>query len=180
MDIRLEPLAPGHFAGLHRVFDRVCRERRWLLFTEGGTLESASAYYRSVLDGGHIHRVALRGDEVLGWCDILGQAPETRRHVGLLGMALAPEARGQGLGRALIGAALAEADARGLRRVELSVHADNRAAQALYRRVGFETEGVLRGAWCLDGREADMLTMARRAAPGAGDAAVDSAAGGGR
>lgn len=62
---------------------------------------------------------------------------------GWFGIALAPEARGQGHGAAATQLALAHArDAMGLRKVKLTVRADNRAA-ALYLRLGFRHVGTL-------------------------------------
>ena len=49
-----------------------------------------------------------------------------------------PEAQGRGLGRALVEAALQRARERGCLRVELDVDEDNRAARALYARLGFD------------------------------------------
>jgi ribosomal protein S18 acetylase RimI-like enzyme len=48
------------------------------------------------------------------------------------------DAQGQGLGRALVEAALERARARGCGRVELDVDEDNAAARALYRGLGFD------------------------------------------
>ncbi|HWC86242.1 MAG TPA: GNAT family N-acetyltransferase [Solirubrobacteraceae bacterium] len=50
---------------------------------------------------------------------------------------VAPEARRQGLARALVERSLARARERGCRRVELDTDEDNRAALALYESVGF-------------------------------------------
>ena len=50
------------------------------------------------------------------------------------------EARGTGLGRALIAEAFDRARARGCRRVQLDVAEDNERAIAVYRRAGFGTE----------------------------------------
>ena len=49
-------------------------------------------------------------------------------------------ARGAGMGRALVEAAVARARSRGCRRIELDVNEQNEAALALYRACGFTTE----------------------------------------
>jgi GNAT superfamily N-acetyltransferase len=54
---------------------------------------------------------------------------------------VAEEARGAGLGRALLDLAIARARARGCRRVELDTTRDNEAALGLYRSVGFDDKG---------------------------------------
>ncbi|GAB2784718.1 hypothetical protein GCM10027040_08540 [Halomonas shantousis] len=48
-----------------------------------------------------------------------------------------PEARGGGLGRALLESLESEALARGAQRIQLEVRADNRVAMGLYRRMGY-------------------------------------------
>ena len=48
-----------------------------------------------------------------------------------------------------------------LHRVELTVFADNQAAQRLYRSFGFEVEGVLRDYALRDGVYVDTVSMAR-------------------
>lgn len=57
-------------------------------------------------------------------------------------IAVAPGARRQGLGRALMLTLLGEARRRGITTVFLEVRADNPGAQALYRMLGFEEIGV--------------------------------------
>ena len=52
-------------------------------------------------------------------------------------------ARGQGAGRALVQAAIEWAKAQACSEVEVSTGMDNTAAQALYRRLGFESEALL-------------------------------------
>ena len=55
---------------------------------------------------------------------------------------VAPEARGKGVGRALIEAAYAEADRRGATRTYWATQAKNATARALYDRLGVLTEFV--------------------------------------
>ncbi len=52
-------------------------------------------------------------------------------------------ARGQGAGRALIHAAIEWAKAQACSEIEVSTGMDNPAAQAFYRRLGFESEALL-------------------------------------
>lgn len=51
----------------------------------------------------------------------------------------------------------------GLRKVWLIVRKDNRHAQAMYLRLGFDFEGVLRDEYCVNGTYYDMVRMARLA-----------------
>jgi ribosomal protein S18 acetylase RimI-like enzyme len=52
------------------------------------------------------------------------------------------DARGSGLGRELVSAAIDRARERGCRRLELDTGADNAPAQALYRSLGFFESGI--------------------------------------
>jgi [ribosomal protein S18]-alanine N-acetyltransferase len=77
---------------------------------------------------------------------IVGNAGVTSRVTGVLslGMALLPEARGRGGGRALIEAVVEHARATGAHKVDLEVWTDNARAIAVYAALGFEVEGVRR------------------------------------
>ncbi|MCU0657071.1 MAG: ribosomal protein S18-alanine N-acetyltransferase [Polyangiaceae bacterium] len=59
-------------------------------------------------------------------------------------VAVDPARRREGLGRALVGAALVEARALGCERVLLEVRAGNEGARALYRGAGFTEDGLRR------------------------------------
>jgi ribosomal protein S18 acetylase RimI-like enzyme len=52
------------------------------------------------------------------------------------------DARGTGLGRTLVSAAIDRARERGCRRMELDTGADNAPAQGLYRSLGFQDHGI--------------------------------------
>jgi L-phenylalanine/L-methionine N-acetyltransferase len=85
-----------------------------------------------------------------------------RRHVMNLGIAVAPEAQGQGVGRALMQALLDYADRWGqVLRIELTVFVDNSRAIALYQALGFRVEGRHVGFALRDGQYVDALSMAR-------------------
>jgi len=68
----------------------------------------------------------------------------------ILTLAVVPQARGQGLGRALLHAAIAQSEALGAEAVFLEVGADNPHALALYAGLGFAKVG-LRNAYYTSG-----------------------------
>ena len=109
--------------------------------------------------------VAEREGTIVGNCGLhpLTLAPQVRRrHVASIGIAVAAEAQGQGIGSALMQAMCDYADRwLGLLRLELTVYVDNARAIALYRRFGFETEGRMRGYAMRDGELVDAFSMAR-------------------
>jgi ribosomal-protein-alanine N-acetyltransferase len=80
----------------------------------------------------------------------------------VLTLAVAPEARRQGIGSRLLAGVLGEAARRGCRTVFLEVAADNGAACALYRRSGFAETGRRPGYYATpDGRRIDAMVLAR-------------------
>jgi len=85
-----------------------------------------------------------------------------RRHAAMLGMGVADDLAGQGLGTALLEALLDAGDRwLDLHRIELTVHVGNDRAIRLYERHGFEREGILRDWAFRDGRYVDAVAMAR-------------------
>ncbi len=77
-------------------------------------------------------------------------------------MGVASAWQSKGVGSKLLATALDIADNwMNLHRVELTVYVDNEAAQGLYRKFGFETEGRLRNYAVRDGLFVDALSMAR-------------------
>ena len=111
--------------------------------------------------------VAVAPDNtVLGLVMLTVDSNPRRRHAGGLGIMVRTDCQGQGIGSALMNAALELADSwLMLRRVELEVYADNEGAIRLYQRFGFETEGRKRKAAVKDGAYADILVMARLRTP---------------
>lgn len=85
--------------------------------------------------------VAAVEDVVVGNLRIQVQHPHA---VGSLGMMVAKEHRGQGIGGQLLDDSLSWARQSGLYKVDLGVWPHNAAALALYRSRGFTVEGRLR------------------------------------
>ena len=158
--VEIVPIAQDHIESFHRALDFVARERRYLSFLEAPPLESTRAFILNNIKQGYPQLVAVSAGEVVGWCDIIPNQRPIHAHGGVLGMGLLPEFRGQGLGDRLIRQTLAAARVFGLSRVELSVRESNAGAIALYKRVGFEIEGLQRNATRVEGVYENVVLMA--------------------
>lgn len=105
--------------------------------------------------------VAVVDGRVVGSLGLeLGQGRQA--HTAHLGMMVHDGYQGQGVGTALMEAAIRLAEGwLAITRLELIVYTDNEPALALYRKFGFEIEGTLRDFAFRDGRYVDAYLMAR-------------------
>ncbi|MEM6310812.1 MAG: GNAT family N-acetyltransferase [Pseudomonadota bacterium] len=107
--------------------------------------------------------VAIFENEIVGMAS-LTRFEGRRSHVGIVGMGVHDSYVGNGLGTRLLTSLLEVADDWwALRRIELTVNADNARAIGLYERMGFEREGVLKDYALRGGALIDAVSMARLA-----------------
>ena len=98
------------------------------------------------------------GDEYVGQCSI-NQIYWPAKN-GRLFIVVRREAQGRGLGTAALRALFAIAWGElGLHKLWLIVRKDNRSAQAMYLKLGFDFEGVLTDEYCVADRYFDMVRM---------------------
>jgi putative acetyltransferase len=116
----------------------------------------------SATAGAELIIVAERGGRVVGNAGLHPLSQVRRSHAAHIGMSVAVDAQGQGVGTALMAALVDWADnwAR-LLRLELTVFTDNAGAIALYKKFGFQIEGTHRAYALRNGVFADVLAMAR-------------------
>ncbi|MEP7058405.1 MAG: GNAT family N-acetyltransferase [Caldimonas sp.] len=107
--------------------------------------------------------VAELQGEVVGMASLHPASPsQRRRHAMKLGIAVAPAAQGQGVGRTLMAALCDYADNwSGTLRIELDVYTDNPGALRLYEKFGFVIEGTHRNYALRNGAYVDSYSMAR-------------------
>ena len=147
------------------LFRSVVEEERFFMVSAeecARTLASQEAHIRHhVLERDSCIVVGLVGPLLVGQISIRSGAYLRTRHVGTIEMFVAKEFRGGGIGSKLLSVALKWCKKRSsLRKIDLSVFADNRAAVELYRKFGFEEEGRLKGAYReVDNRLRDNILM---------------------
>lgn len=110
--------------------------------------------------------VATTGEQVIGYAGLM----TVRREADVQTLAVAPGARGAGVGSRLLDALLAEAGERSCSRVTLEVAATGEDAQRLYRARGFEVIGRRTAYY---GEGVDALIMRLRLAVDAASATAE-------
>ena len=159
-DVRVLPIAEEFIAGFRECLDSVAHERLYLGLVEAPGLDAVREFVQANIANDLPQFVAVEGDTVVGWCDILPEKLAGFAHCGELGMGVRKAWRGRGIGRRLLQATLDKAREKNLERVELEVYASNQAAVELYKRTGFVVEGEKRKGRKLDGKYDDVVCMA--------------------
>jgi ribosomal protein S18 acetylase RimI-like enzyme len=159
MNHAILPTTIKHVDDFWRVLDNVARERHYLAFLEGPTLEKLRDFVQENIKNESPQFLALVNDQVVGWCDIMRIDRPVSLHCGVLGMGILKEYRNQGIGKNLIKAALQKAQSSGFTRVELTVRENNIHALALYEKFGFCVEGVKRNGVRIDGAYENLIFM---------------------
>jgi len=111
-----EVMSPKAF---RHVFKELMRDRELYVYEEGGMIVAALTVTRGTMRMSHVASLGT--------------------------IAVHFDAHGTGVGAAFLSQILAQLAAEGIRRVDLTVDADNPGAIAFYESMGFHEEGVLRG-----------------------------------
>ena len=117
-------------------------------------------------DAAHLpgHRlVAELFDEVVGWA-ALSPASKRRCYAGVAenSVYVTRDARGHGIGRTLLEALIADAEAAGIWMIQTSIFPENRASLALHERCGFRVVGTRERIAKRDGIWRDTVFLERR------------------
>jgi len=102
--------------------------------------------------------VPAEGEGVLGYSVCWTVADESH----LLNIAVRPDARGRGVGSALLGECIRRGVRAGAGRIHLEVRAGNVPALRMYEREGFSFQGIRRGYYADTGEDAVLLSRELR------------------
>lgn len=159
-EFKIIPITMAYLEGFRAAVDSVARERKYLSFLEGPPFAMSKTFVETNIQENWPHVVAIVDDSVVGWCDITSLHRPVYAHCGELGIGIIAQYRGQGIGKALMQAALQEAKKKGLERIELTVFEKNETAIALYHQFGFVIEGKKCKAVKIDNQYDDLICMA--------------------
>jgi L-amino acid N-acyltransferase YncA len=155
----IRPAEPGDAEAVAAIYNRGIAERQATFETRARRLHDVAAW----LDEGRPFLVATGDDgTVLGFARV---SPYSVRKayagVGEHGVYVAVEARGRGVGKALLEALAEAAEAAGYHKLTSRVFTTNAASLALHRSAGFTEVGIQRRHGRLDGEWKDTVLVER-------------------
>ncbi len=164
-DFIVRPAHPDDAAQLTRLAEAVSAEpEAWLISADGEwrSVGDERRYLKAVRRFPHAAVfVAERADgELVGRLSLARDAHPASAHVADLGLMVAADARRQGVGWALLEAAVEWARGAGVRKLELHVFPWNEPAIRLYEKFGFEREGFRKAHYRRAGEDVDAILMA--------------------
>jgi RimJ/RimL family protein N-acetyltransferase len=152
---------------LTRLAEMVSAEpEAWLISADGEwrSVGEERRYLKAVRRYAHATVVVAERDDgaIVGRLSVSRDQHPASTHVADLGLMVAKGARRQGVGRALLDAAVDWARSAGVRKLELHVFPWNEPAIQLYEAFGFEREGYRKGHYRRAGEDVDAILMAYR------------------
>jgi RimJ/RimL family protein N-acetyltransferase len=105
--------------------------------------------------------VAEDDGKLVGYMFVIGGTARRTRHSAYLVVGILAEYRGQGVGTKLFEKLDVWAAQQQIHRLELTVVTRNKAALALYKKMGFAVEGTKRDSLLINGEYADEFYMAK-------------------
>ena len=105
--------------------------------------------------------IACEEERVLGYMIVQNDTPEKIVHRGYIVIGVHSDYRGKGVGKALFSFVLDWAKTVGLHRLELTVIKNNEVAVNLYKKMGFEIEGIKKDSLYIDKVYVDEYYMAK-------------------
>jgi RimJ/RimL family protein N-acetyltransferase len=167
VSFRVRPAEPGDAEPLTRLAEAVSAEPQGWLISTGGEWRSVGderRYLKALRRYPHAAVLVAERDDgaVIGRLSVSRDTHPASAHVADLGLMVAADARRQGVGRALLEAAVEWARGAGIRKLELHVFPWNEAAIALYDAFGFEREGYRKGHYRRADEDVDAILMAYR------------------
>lgn len=105
--------------------------------------------------------IAEAEKELIGYMFILGGGARRQRHTAYIVVGILEEHRGQGIGTRLFSEMNEWASDNNIHRLELTVVIDNKAGVALYKKMGFEIEGIKKDSLLINDKFYDEYYMAK-------------------
>lgn len=161
MSVSIRKIEIEDLKGFHTALSSVAKEGTFLLTVEPPPIERIEDFVKSNIKNNNAQYVCEVNGVIVGWADITPNSRQSMSHVGSLGMGLIKPYRGKGYGKKLLKNVIDHAWLQRLKRLELEVFSDNEIAVNLYKKMGYEVEGIKKYARLYNGIYQDIVVMAQ-------------------
>jgi L-amino acid N-acyltransferase YncA len=161
MEFRVRRATEADAEAIVEVLEGIVAERTYTAIENPWSAEKQRQYLLSLSPREAFHVAEIEERTVLGYQSLELYSPilHSMAHVAQLGTFLRPDARRQGVGRALFQASLKFAGERDFSKIVIQVRSSNSGAQAFYRQLGFRECGRLSRQVRTPEREDDEIIM---------------------
>ena len=134
----------------------------FLYFAPGeDTIEEDRARFLERLKSSRVVAAITEDGLVVGQCWLIKSKSPKLAHVAGMGIAVAKEYQGRGIGRALVEKAEDVARSTGVVKIEVEVVAENTPSLSLFRKMGYQEEGVRKEKFNYRGRLVDVVLLGK-------------------
>lgn len=153
---------------MQKYINEISKERTYISFQgEQLSFDEENDYLikqlKKIQDKKSVQLLVFYHDDLIAMSDVnLDQ--KNHSHIGIFGISLKKEFRGEGVGKILMKKVIGEAkkDIRNLKIICLGCFASNTKACEMYRSFGFKEYGFLPGGVMYQGREGDYIEMYKK------------------
>lgn len=148
MEVVVREAIPDDAAEVLKHLEKTATETGFMTLGAEGTgisvAEEKEQLARLYASKNNVLYVALMGEEVIATASIKSDSSPKLQHIGELGIVIAKDYWGLGLGTAMMEELIYWAKESGvMKRLELTVQARNERARTLYERMGFTLEAIM-------------------------------------
>ncbi len=126
----------------HSMINQIKDEEKYLFYTLRFSVESTSDYIKQHENNNCPIIGAFNNNHLVGWIDYNRGDFEEISHIATIGMGVIKEFRGKGIGTALLERCIKSAKENNIEKLELEVFKTNVNAFGLYKKLGFQKEGI--------------------------------------
>jgi RimJ/RimL family protein N-acetyltransferase len=149
----------------NHLFHQMMRETDFMLFMDNEVQISDEAQLnriKSFIKSSHSKLFVAEVDgKLVGYLILKGEEIKRRAHIRYIAMGVLRDNYGKNFGFDLLNAAINESEKDNIKRLELVVDVSNVRAIKLYKKMGFEIEGVFKKAKLIDGVLTDQYSMSK-------------------
>ncbi|WP_413380240.1 N-acetyltransferase family protein [Alkalihalobacillus sp. 1P02AB] len=140
--IHLRPVLKEDAKEIIQAANAIVEAKRYIQKEKVRSLEEEHRFINDVQQQGHMYIVIEVNGQVSGIARVLIGELEMKRHIGLFRTWIHPNTQGKGIGHFIMQYTQNWCREKRLHKLCLTVFASNQAAYSLYKKYGFEEEGV--------------------------------------